>query len=274
MFENNENQALDPEIENGGQGSVVDSREDGGTEPGAEGAGASAQQTGSAAREQPQGQSHEENAAARAARIRAEQETAERLQKRYDEQVAGMGIPNPYTGKPFRSFKEFQEYGERFRQEKLEQEAKRQGKSLEELQEEEENRSFVSRKRQEERARQEAMEALNRQKAFVAADLSRFLAQYPDVDPAKLEQNPKFRKFAGKRLYKEPLAELYGDFIELVSDAEHAAVEKAAGRAARSTGGGQGGGNDGLTPAQRTALEEWNRDNPELKMTAKEFLGR
>lgn len=270
-----ENQALETEIENGGQGSVVDSQEEGTGREQAGSAGASVEQEelGAAARgQQQEAQSRKDNAAARAARIRAEQETTARLQKQYDEQIAGLGIPNPYTGKPFRSFQEFREYGETYRKEKLEAEAQRQGRTVEDLQEEEENRSWLARKRQEEKAQKEALAALNDRKAFVAADLEAFVKNFPDVDPGKLEQNPKFRKFAGKRLYKEPLSELYADFVDLVSDTERAAVEKAAGKAQRSTGGAQGGGTDQLTPAQRAALAEWNRDNPELKMTAKEFL--
>lgn len=199
-------------------------------------------------------------------------ETEARLQQQYDEQIAGLGVPNPYTGKPFRSFKEFKEYGERFRQEQLEAKAKSTGKTVEELREEEENRSYLSQKRQEEKRQKEAMAALERQKAFIAADLDAFLKKFPSVDPGKLEANPKFRKFAGKRLYQEPLAELYSDFVELVSDAERSAVEKATGKAARSTGGGQGGGMDMLTPTQRAELKAWNDENPHMKMTAQEFL--
>ena len=156
----------------------------------------------------------------------------------------------------------------------MESEARQKGKSVEELEEERENRSWLARKRQEEKVQKEAMEALERQKAFVRSDLDQFLKKFPDVDPAKLEQNAKFRKFAGRRLYREPLAELYADFVDLVSDAERSAVERAAGKSARSTGGGQGGGMELLTSAQREALEEWNRDNPDMRMTAKEFLGR
>ena len=273
-MEDLENQAIeDLSLEDGGQVGIVDTtaQEDAG------GAGEGAQQVAGDAdpgQQKPQQQTHQDNAAARAARIRAEQETAERLQRQYDQQVAGMGIPNPYTGKPFKSFKEFQEYGDRFHREKLAETAQKQGKSVEELQEEEENRSFLARKRDEEKQQREALKALDEQKAFLRADLETFLGKYPGVDPAKLEQNPKFVKFAGKRLYKEPLAELYGDFVELVSDAERSAVEKAVGKASRGTGGAQGGGMEMLTPGQRAELSEWNRDNPTMTMTAKEFLGR
>ena len=79
-------------------------------------------------------------------------------------------------------------------------------------------------------------------------------------------------RFAGNRLYKEPLSDLYNDFAELVSDTERSAVAKAAGKRDRSTGSGQGGGGVSLTPGQQADLDAWNRENPEMKMTAKEFL--
>ena len=194
------------------------------------------------------------------------------LQRQFDEQIAGIGVPNPYTGKPFGSFQEFQEYGQRYKAEQLAERAKKQGKTVDELREEEENRSFLARKRQEEKEQREAVKAAQARGDFVKKDVQAFVQKFPDVDVAKLEQNAKFRKFAGDRLYRMPLSELYGDFTELVSDAERAAVEKAAGRQGRGTGGGQGGGMDMLTPSQRATLDEWNRANPEMKMSPKEFL--
>lgn len=258
------------EQETAGQESVVDSQQEDVTEQEQDtGEGGKSE---SAPQKQIHSQSHQDNAAAKAARIRAEQETEERLRKEYDESI--MGIPNPYTGKPFQSFKEFQEYGKKFRAEKLKKEAQRQGKTVEELQEEEENRSYLSRKRREEKEQQQAMKALEERQAFLRSDLAKFVEKFPDVDPGKLEKNPKFQKFAKNRLYKEPLSELYADYLDIVSDAERAAIEKAASKNARGTGGGQSGGKDLLTPSQREALEEWNRDNPDMKMTAKEFLSR
>lgn len=267
-----ESQVTEQEIDEGtaGQESVVDSQEEDVTETNQDpGEGGNADP---ASQRQEGGQSHQDNAAARAARIRAEQETTERLQRQYDEQVAGMGIINPYTGKPFSSFKDFLAYGERFKADKLAEEAKRKGTTVEKLQEEQENQSWITQKRREEAVQKQAMAAINARNDFVRQDLDRFVKKYPDVDPGKLESNPKFRKFAKNRLYKESLCDLYEDFVELVSDAERSAVEKAARKSGRGTGGGQSGGGDGLTPAQRAELEEWNRDNPSMKMTAKEFL--
>lgn len=261
----------------GGQEGVVgasaqEDGKDGAAE--SEGEGAEKQESGVAGRNQTRSQTHEDNAAAKAARIKAEQETSERLRKQFDEDIAGLGVPNPFTGRPFKNFQEFKEYGMKFRAQQLEKKAREQGRPVEELREEDENRSYIARKRQEEKTQKEAMEAREKQKQFLAADVRAFAGKYPDIDVAKLEGNQKFRKFCGNRIYKEPLAELYADFVELMSHAERAAVEKAAGKQSRGTGGGGGGGNAVLSPEQQRALDEWNREYPTLKMTAKEFLSR
>lgn len=74
---------------------------------------------------------------------------------------------------------------------------------------------------------------------------------------------------------KEPLSELYADWQELVGEEAAAkAVEKSARKAERSTGAGGGGVSAGLTAAQQRELDEWNREFPHLKMTAKDFLER
>lgn len=267
-----ESQVTEQEIDEGaaGQESVVDSQEEDVTESNRDpGEGGKADP---ASQRQEVGQSHQDNAAAKAARIRAEQETAQRLQRQYDEQVAGMGIVNPYTGQPFKDFKDFLAYGERFRADKLAEEARKKGTTVEAIQEDLENKAWVAQKRKDEAEKRKFAKAAEERRKFMVDDLGKFMEKHPDVDPGKLEKNQRFRKFAGSRLYREPLSQLYEDFCELASDAERSAVTKAAEKANRSTGGGQSGGKDGLTPSQRADLEEWNRNNPSMKMTAKEFL--
>lgn len=281
--------AMDEELENldlgeekigdDGQEGVVDppmEDEDDVEEP-AEGEAAEEEETPDSAEQAEETkptQSHADNAAARAARIRAEQETEARLRRQYDEAVAGMGVVNPYTGDTIRSFEDFKAYGEQFRKESLKAEAQRQGKTVEELEAERADKDLLRRLREQERVRQTAQQAEAERRDFMARDLADFVEAFPGVDVAKLEADPKFRKFAGKRLYREPLKELYGDFVELVGQTERAAAAKVAGKRERSTGGGQGGGGVTLSPTQARALEEWNAENPELKMTAKEFLER
>lgn len=258
------------EQETAGQESVVGSQQEDVTNPGqAAGEGGNA---GPASQHQQGGQSHQDNAAAKAARIRAEQMTREEMKRQYDSQIAKLGIINPYTGKPMASMDDLTEYGSRYNADKMEQEAKRKGTTVQQLQEDRENREWIAKKREEDKKQESAKKAIEERKRFLIADLEKFTEKFPDVDAAKLENNQKFRRFAGSRMYREPLADLYTDFVDMVSEAERSAVERASSKASRSTGGGQSGGGDGLTPSQRADLEEWNRNNPSMKMTAKEFL--
>ena len=98
-----------------------------------------------------------------------------------------------------------------------------------------------------------------------------FQRRHPNVDITELEKNPKFRKFAGNRLYKDSISDLYDDYLELVSDAQETGRAQAGSKASRGTGGGTGGETVRLTPAQQKELDEWNRENPGMKMTAAEF---
>ena len=93
------------------------------------------------------------------------------------------------------------------------------------------------------------------------------------MDVAKLEQNAQFRKFCGSRFGREPLAELYESFVEITGAAASAGRAGAESRSRRSTGSG-GSGSEMLSAGQQAALKAWNDANPDMKMTAKEFLGR
>lgn len=119
----------------------------------------------------------------------------------------------------------------------------------------------------------EADESAARQ-AFVRSDVLDFIERYPGFDAdglEALERNEQFRRFCGTRYAREPLAQLYGDYLSVIDGAGAAAVSKANSRSARSTGGGTAGGAT-LSPEQRKALENWNDENPEMAMTAKEYL--
>ena len=111
-------------------------------------------------------------------------------------------------------------------------------------------------------------------RAFVRSDVLDFMERYPGFDAdglEALERNEQFRRFCGTRYAREPLAQLYGDYLSVVDGAGAAAVSKANSRSARSTGGGTAGGAT-LSPEQRKSLERWNEENPEMAMTAKEYL--
>lgn len=111
-------------------------------------------------------------------------------------------------------------------------------------------------------------------RTFVQSDVLDFIERYPGFDAEgleALERNEQFRRFCGTRYGREPLARLYGDYLSVIDGAGAAAVSRAVSRSARSTGGGTAGGAT-LSPEQRKALERWNEANPEMAMTAKEYL--
>lgn len=232
-------------------------------------------------REEEKRQTREDNAAIRAARLRAQREAEARAEARAaaraNEEIRASGVINPYTGKPFESMEEFRAYGKRVREAERAELAKKTGRSVEELEEEEKNRAFISKMRKAEEARAAADEAEAKNRAFVENDVLRFVERYPEFSSVEkleeLENNKTFRAFCGSRFGKEPLAELYGSYISVVGTAGSAAVAKAAGKASRSTGGG-GRGAETLSPAQQRSLDKWNAENPDMQMTAKEFLSR
>ena len=105
-------------------------------------------------------------------------------------------------------------------------------------------------------------------------DMTDFVRRFPNIQASKLVQNPNFMSYARGRIGVEPLAVIYGDFLELVKTIERAAAAKAASREDRSTGGGQSTAYAGLTRAQAEQLKAWNDAYPDLKMTAGEFLAK
>lgn len=221
-------------------------------------------------------QSPQENAAIRAARLRARREAEQELSARADEEIRASGVRDPRTGKPFESMQEFRAYGQEIRQAELAAQAQRTGRSVEELTEDAVNREFIRNLRRQEEQRAAEASAAQAQREWFERDVLDFIGKYPQFGQKELqalEANPQFRQFCGSRFGREPLATLYGDFLALVGDAGKAAVDREAQKAARSTGGG---GKDGvmLSPAQKTVLDKWNAEHPEMAMTAKEFLGR
>ena len=255
-----------------GHGSAVGSYgEDGDGEDDFDGGEAGDDSDGAGQSEGGKPQNRRDNAAIRAARLRAERQAAERVQREADERIARAGIMNPYTGKPFQSVAEFEQYGTQVQDAELRKEAQRTGRSVEELREEQENRALMKQLRSERQAKAEAERVQAAQRAFLQKDLAGFMEKHPDVDVGKLVKNQQFLRFAGSRLGKEPMAELYDDYKALVGAAESAGRSRARSAASRSTGSG-GGGGELLTAAQRKSLAAWNAANPDMKMTAKEFL--
>ena len=242
-----------------------------------DGAGTAEETAGEKGQEaaEPAKQSREDNARFQAARKAGEAAGFKKAQERYSAAVAKLGLTDPDGGGAIDSLDVLETYADKTRTERLKKAAAESGRTVEELEEEEDAKQVV-RKQKRERAEKEKAEAeAKRQSDWVAQDAAAFLRDHPDVDISKLDANEKFRRFCGSRYGREPLSELYADWQELVGeDAAAKAVEKSAKKAERSTGAGGGGVSDGLTAAQQRELDEWNRNYPQMKMTAKEFFER
>ncbi len=246
-----------------GREEVVDPQEEGG-EPGTDADGAN---------QQTHRQTREDNAAIRAARVAARREAEAEFARRTDEDIAASGVVNPYTNKPFGSMKELKEYGGRLRQAEIKRIAKESGRSEEEVADELADKEFVRQERRRRDQEEEQRQEREQQQDFIRRDVQDFVKRHPNVDLEKLENNKNFRKFCGNRFGKEPLGDLYDDYLDIVGEAGRAAVAKQADRSDRSTGGGSTGGAT-MTPGQQKALDAWNAANPDMAMTAKEFLAR
>lgn len=222
------------------------------------------------------GQSREENAAIRAARLRERRNAEAQARSEAEKRFRDAGVMNPLTGKPFESLDEWDEYAKRLKEQDVARRAKETGKTKEEIAEEDENRQLLAELRRAKRQKEQEEKDAKARRAFLEKDVADFLEKNPGFgvkELTALEQNRHFRQFCGSRFGKEPLAELYADYVAIVGDAGKAAVVGAEKRAARSTGGGTSGASI-LTPSQKTALDRWNAEHPEMAMTAKEFLSR
>ena len=246
------------------QAGTVDQQDDGDTGEGAENS-----DSGSA--DQKTRQTREDNAAARAARIRATRE-AERTAraaalKEADDRIAKQNIRNPYTGEMIRSVEDFEKYSKKVKEDELKEKAEETGKSVEELMEEDEDKAYIRKKRQEESEAEVRTKKAAEDNARISTDLEDFMQKHPDVDAGKLIANQKFLKFCGDRLGRNSLDSLYNDYLDIVGTAHKESDD----RADRSTGTGNTGGVV-LSPKQKAALADWNRQYPDMKMTPKDFL--
>ncbi len=219
-------------------------------------------------------QTQNDNRRYQAARHAGEQAGYERAREEFSRRIARLNMHDPATGEAIGDLDGLESYSKSVRAQQIQARAEAEGRSVAEVTEEEDNRDFLREQRREhaERKRQESDAA--RQQQWIAADAAAFSEAYPDVDLAKLDDNKAFRRFCGSRYGREPLADLYGDWLEITGSAQRAAVAKNESRSARSTGAGGGSGSETLTAAQQRDLDEWNRSYPDMKMTAKEFLSR
>lgn len=244
----NENEVL----EGGAPEETVAPQAEAETETGSENAGAAAG-------------TEEAEARARNARMAAARRTGEAAaRKAIDAEFAELGIVGS-DGRPISSKAEAIEYFKAVKAQEYETEAKKTGKTVEEVRAEAEAMQRGRAAMRDERSKAE-------REQFMQRDFAEFREIHPDVDCGKLVHNEAFLKFCGSRLGKEPMSELYDDFTEIVGGAEKAGSAKAGTKKERATGSGSGTVEGSLTASQQKALDEWNQRNPRMKMTAKEFL--
>ena len=100
-----------------------------------------------------------------------------------------------------------------------------------------------------------------------------FEEKHPDVNIGALNEDKRFLKFADKR--SGTITELYEEYLDFLEDTAQEVANKLKKSVDRSTGGGTTTGqSSGLTREQQEQLDEWNRRNPQMKMSAKEFKER
>ncbi len=219
-------------------------------------------------------QSHEDNRRYQAARRAGEQAGYEKARREYNERISRVGMRDPGTGEAIEDMEGLERYSKSVRAQRIAQKAKDEGRDVAEVQAEEDDRDFIRQQRAEKK-RKDAEDAENdRIRAFIARDAAEFAEAYPDVDLEKLDSDRAFRRFCGSRYGREPLAELYEDYLEIAGEQRAAASARADSRSKRETGAGSGSGGETLSARQQMELDEWNRTYPNMKMTAKEFLSR
>lgn len=57
------------------------------------------------------------------------------------------------------------------------------------------------------------------QMRFIAEDAREFARRYPEADLAGLDASESFRRFCGSRYGREPLSDLYADYLEVAGGA-------------------------------------------------------
>ena len=75
----------------------------------------------------------------------------------------------------------------------------------------------LTRRESERRSREEE------QMRFIADDAREFARRFPEADLAGLDASESFRRFCGSRYGREPLSELYADYLEVAGGALRAA---------------------------------------------------
>ena len=157
-----------------------------------------------------------ENKSATQAEKRREREAKEAaIRKRIEQEsyrkgiVDAVGGVNPYTNEEIKDEADVDEY---LLMRKLDKEGK------------DPISDYASAVKGEQRAKAEKAQADKNRKEEVAE----FAKRYPSVDIAALLQDPRFGKFAGKRVQHESLANVYADYLEFTEGEAEVIEHKAA----------------------------------------------
>lgn len=156
----------------------------------------------------------------------------------------------------------------------LTKEATDTGENVEQLIERKQLKKLLELHNAKEAARVAELERDKEAKAKAAADLAEFKETFPNINADALFKDEDFMDYADGKIGRRTLVELYNSYMRLSNKSATAARYRADSRAERATGTGKTGEKVVITREQAIMLAQWNRDNPDMKMTAKEFLNR
>lgn len=145
--------------------------------------------------------------------------------------------------------------------EDLQEQADQNGTSPELLAEIRGLKAEVKELKQEKADQKAEAERLTAAQSRIDKEIKEFMEKYPDIDHEKLSSNEKFNRFFKRSSKDLTLTEIYEDYIDLIGDAEKAAIAKVNSNKARSTSSGKGkgeldGGTYGLTDRQQALAKE------------------
>ncbi len=121
--------------------------------------------------------------------------------------------------------------------------------------------------------------------SFAERDLNEFMQRHGNVDVMELMNDPRFLRFGGSRIGRESLADLYDDYVSVMTGGDtgtpqaqplRSMTQGATGAASASIAPAASGisGKSMLTPVQRNSLRDWNRSQPSLAMSEQEYLSK
>lgn len=159
---------------------------------------------------------------------------------------------------------------------KWEEEAEEMGESVvsyKKIKRLEQKIEFLEKDKEAEKARKAEEEKIAQEEKRIDQDLADFKAQNPDVNINDYLDSEHFQAYAEDFLEaKVPIGKIIKGYKTLMSGQE--VIRKVKSRDERSVSSSYGGVGVSLTTDEAASLAEWNRANPTMKMTAKEYLTR